>query len=178
MNSVNRTFTKNKTKYSFSVFGLLLLSVFLTLVGYKWTKSPDDYTYWLLRTKEIVFLVGCLSFVLGAICLCILIMSIRNKNFYIKIDEHGLFLGNSSYKTKLIKWNKIKSLGVTKKNYNRYILVFVKGVHSDDEKGLAKVFFNSNLKRYGTPYLINNGGLNGSFDEIKTAIETAWIHYR
>jgi hypothetical protein len=170
---INCIFYKNKRKYIITISLLVLLSIALLLFGFLWMISPSEYIYWRLPNEYFVFVVGALSCISSIVLFLTAFLSINNKDFFIRINEEGLFAGTLLYKNKLIKWSDIKSVQILEKNNNKYIKVDVININNYNEKGIRKLLFFINLKQNNTPFLLHTNALNGEVNEIKNAIEKA-----
>lgn len=175
---MNLTFSKNKKKYFFSISFLITITIILFVFGFIWIINPSSYVYWLLPNQSFVFILGALGCFCSFVLLTVVYFSLTNNEFYVKINEKGLFVGTLIYKNKLIQWNDITSINVLDKNNNRYIIINIKNIHNYKERGIRKLLFTLSLKQNGSPYLIHTLALECKFDEIKNAIETGWNKYR
>ena len=174
---MNYAFYKNKNKYIITISLLIFVSIVLLRFGYLWIIDSSSYVYWLLPNKNIVFLVGLLSILCASILIMIIYFSLTNKDFYLRIDEKGLFVGSLIYKNKLINWSNIKKIEVLEKNKNKYIKILVYDTNIYKERGLRYLIYYSSLKFNGTPFLIHTGVLNGDFNEIYNAIKDGHKFY-
>ena len=170
---INYIFYKNKRKYFVTISLLVLVSIVLLLFGFLWMINPSKYIYWFLPNEYFVFVIGALSCISSLVLFLIAFLSVNNKEFFIRINEEGLFVGTLLYKNKLIKWSDIKNVQVLEKNKNKYIKVNVRNINNYQEKGIRKLLFFMSLKQNGTPFLLHTGALNEGVNEIKNAIEKA-----
>lgn len=173
-------FKKNKIKY-LSISLLLLVIIYIT--GYISTLfifNSSEYIYWLMPNKSVVFLMGILG-VLGALVLFyITIKSIFNKNFHIRINQDGLYLGIIQYSNKLICWKDVTGVESMEINGIKHILIYIKNIeyYKNKEKGIQKYFFTSNTEKYKTPFAINVNALSDNFDVIIKSIISNWEKYK
>ena len=65
-----------------------------------------------MPNKLVVFLTGILGALASLVLLYIMIKSVFNKNFYIRINPEGLYLGIIQYSNKLIYWKDITGVTV------------------------------------------------------------------
>lgn len=174
------TFKKNKPKYVFFILILLLLIIFLFSFGILWISNPSKYTYALMPNELIVFIVGTMG-ILGSLTLSyIMIKSIFNREFFIRINKEGLFIGIIQYSNKLINWNDITQIESIEINGIKHIIIHIKNIeyYKSKEKGIEKYFFTSRTKRYGTPYVINTSSLLVKFDDIIESIILHWKKFK
>ena len=97
-------FKKNKFKYLFIALLLLVIIIFTGYISTLFIFHPSEYIYWLMPNKLVVFLTGILGALASLVLLYIMIKSVFNKNFYIRINQEGLYLGIIQYSNKLIYW--------------------------------------------------------------------------
>lgn len=115
-----------------------------------------------MPNEVIVVLFSILSILSSFLLLYILIKSIFNKHFFIKINQDGLFMGIIQYSNKLISWNDIAKVETIKMNNIEHIIIYINNVeyYKSKEKGIQKYFFLSRTKKYGTPFVINTSALS------------------
>lgn len=154
--------------------GLTIFSIFLFIVGFFWTSNPSNYVFWILPHKSLVFITGLLSYLCAIVVTVIGFLSVTNREFCLRIDENGLFVGLLIYKHKLIKWEDVEAIEEIKKGHNEYIKIKINTNVINQESGIRKLFYDLSIKLNGTPYLLHTGALEGDFSEIKNAIENAW----
>ncbi|SDM20496.1 STM3941 family protein [Chryseobacterium taihuense] len=173
-------FKKNKPKYLFIILLLSTLITFLLYIGILWISNPNKYIFWLLPNKHSVILFCFLSFFGAFILLYILIKSIFNKNFYVKINKDGLFLGIIQYSNKLIHWKDITGIESVEINGIKHILIYIKNIeyYKKYEKGIQKYFFVSRNEKYKTPFVINVSALSDNFNDIIKSIITSWEKFK
>nr|WP_314499852.1 STM3941 family protein [uncultured Chryseobacterium sp.] len=173
-------FKKNKPKYLFFLLLLLILIVFLLYFGVLWISNPNKYIFSLMPNKVIIILFSIVSILSALILLYIMLKSIFNKEFFLRINEKGLFLGIIQYSNKLIKWEDITKIEVIKINNIGHIMIYVNNIeyYKVKEKGIEKKIFISRVKRYGTPFVINTKALLSSTTEITESIILNWKRFK
>jgi hypothetical protein len=162
-------FKKNKLKHLFFSFILFLLIIFTLFIGISFLNNPSKYVYVILPNQLIVILVGILAIFSS-------FKSITNKDFYIRICEDGLFLGIIQYSNKLVAWNDIIEIKSIKISEIDYILILVSNpeYYKSKESGIEKYFFESRMKRYNSPFVINTNALKADFETIFKQIILNW----
>jgi hypothetical protein len=171
--NVDKIFYKNNRKYIVNILLLVIVSIVLFLIGFFWTTNPSEYVYWFLPNKYFVFFVGFLSFILSLFVFIIFLFSILNKEFFIKIDRNGLFVGTMPYENKLVKWSDIIDIQIIEKNKNKFLKINIKNIKNYREKGIRQILFKLSVFLNDTPFLIHTGSINVSIDKLKIAIEKA-----
>ena len=116
----------------------------------------------------IVILAGILAIFCSFILSYITFKSITNKDFYIIICKDGMFLGIIQYSNKLINWSDINKIQILKINNINHIIIFIKNVdfYRNQESGIEKYFFESRVKKYGSPFVINTSALKTDVSDI------------
>ncbi|SEN11623.1 hypothetical protein SAMN05421856_1196 [Chryseobacterium taichungense] len=173
-------FKKNRPKYFFFILVFLILIISLSYFGILWMLNPSKYVSVFTRNEVIVSLVGILA-ILGALLLSLIIIkSISNRNFFIRINDEGLFLGILQYTNNLIYWKDITGIEIVEINKIKNILVYINNIeyYKNREKGLGKFFFISNTKKYGTPYVINTNALSAKIDDITEVMIENWEKFK
>ncbi|UKB85401.1 hypothetical protein LF887_07200 [Chryseobacterium sp. MEBOG06] len=173
-------FRKNKLKYLFFFVILLIILLFTIYFSIKFISNPSKYIYALMPNELIVFIVGIMG-ILGSFVLSyIMIKSIFNKEFFIRINQKGLFLGIIQYSNRLINWNDITKIEIIDVNNIKHIIIYIKNIeyYKNKEKGLEKYFFISRTKKYGTPYVINTNALSAKISDITEAIVQNWKKFK
>lgn len=173
-------FKKNKLKYLFLLIALLIILFFTIYFSIKFISNPSKYIYVLMPNELIVVLVGIIG-ILGSFFLSyIMIKSIFNKEFFIRINQHGLFLGIIQYSNRLIKWNDITEIKIVKINNIEHILIYIGNIeyYKNKEKGLQKYFFVSRAEKYGTPFVINTSALSSNVNEITNIMIDNWKRFK
>jgi len=175
----NIIFKKNRPKYIFFILLLLLLIIFLLYFGILWMLNPSKYVSIFTRNELIVFLVGILAILCSLILSYGTIKGISNRNFFIRINEEGLFLGILQYTNNLIYWKDITRIEIIEINNIKNIIVYVNNIefYKNREKGLGKYFFMSNIKKYETPYIINTNALSAKINDISDTMIQNWKKY-
>lgn len=173
-------FKENKSKYLFFLVILLLILLFTIYFSIKFISNPSQYIYALLPNEVIVFIVGIMG-ILGSFVLSyMMIKSIFNKEFFIRINQTGLFLGTLQYTNNLIYWKDITGIEVVEINKIKNIIVYTDNIqyYKNQEKGIQKYFFMSNVKKYGTPYIINTNALSAKINDIAEAMIQSWKKFK
>lgn len=173
-------FKKNKYKYLFIILLLLILITFLFYIGIIWMSNPAKYVFWLMPNELSVVLFSMLSILGALILLYITIKSIFNKNFFIRINQEGLFLGIIQYSNKLIYWKDITGIESIEINGIKHIVIYIKNIeyYKNKEKGIQRYFFTSKFEKYKTPFIINVSALSDSFSDIITSIILNWEKFK
>ncbi|WP_317618775.1 STM3941 family protein [Chryseobacterium suipulveris] len=173
-------FKKSKIKYYSFCFLLLLIIIVTLYFSFRFLLYSDEYVYWMLPTETRVISLGIIGILASLALISILTKSILNKNFQIKIDNSGLFLGLIQHSKKLIYWKDITKIESINIEGIRHIIIYVKNVeyYGENEKGIQKYFFNSKMKKYKTPFVINVTALSENFDTIINSIITNWKKYK
>lgn len=173
-------FKKNKSKYLLFISLLLIILFIVVYISALFIFNPSEYIYWLMPNKVIVFLVGILGVLGSLILLYIIVKSIFNKNFHIRINQDGLFLGIIQYSNKLILWKDITGVESVEINGIKHILINVKNIdyYKNYEKGIQKHFFMSRTEKYNTPFIINVNALSDNFNDIIKSIIASWEKYK
>ena len=173
-------FKKSKLKYFIIGFLLLLIIIGALYVSIQFITKPAEYIYWRFPSETSIFSLGIIGILASLVLIYILIKTLLNKNFYLKIDKNGLFLGLIQYSKKLVLWNDITKIESIKIDGTKYIIIYVKNVeyYGVNERGIQKYFFNSNTKKYKTPFIINVNALSENFDTILNSIITNWKKYK
>ncbi|WPO81607.1 STM3941 family protein [Chryseobacterium sp. JJR-5R] len=172
-------FKKNKLKYLFIII-LLLAILFSTLYfSTLFVLSPSKYLYTLMP-NVIVFFVGILGFLGCSVLLYIIVKSIFNKEFFIRINKNGLFIGIIQYSNKLINWNDIIKIEIIEINSIQHIIIYIKNIehYKSQEKGIQKYFFESRTKKYDTPFVINTSALSSNANDIMESIVSYWKKFK
>jgi len=174
------TFKKSKLKYFIICFLLLLIIIGTLYIGFQFISNPTKYIFWMLPTETSVFSLGIIGILASLVLIYILIKTLLNKNFNIKIDKNGLFLGLIQHSKKLVLWNDITKIESIKIDGTKYIIIYVRNVeyYGENEKGIQKHFFNSKTNKYKTPFVININSLSENFDTILNSIITNWKKYK
>lgn len=173
-------FKKNKFKYLFIALLLLVIIIFTGYISTLFIFNPSEYIYWLMPNKLVVFLMGILGALGTLVLLYIFIKSVFNKNFYISINQEGLYLGIIQYSNKLIYCKDIIGVESIEINGVEHILIYIKNIeyYKSKEKGIQKYFFTSSAKKYKTPFVINVNALSDKFDVIMQSIIRNWEKYK
>lgn len=176
----NIIFKKNKFKYLFIALLLLVIIIFTGYISTLFIFNPSEYIYWLMPNKIVVFLMGILGALGTLVLLYILIKSVFNKNFYISINQEGLYLGIIQYSNKLIYWKDIIGIESMYINGIKHILIYIKNIeyYKNKEKGIQKYFFSLSVERYKTPFAINVSALSDNFGVIIKSIISNWEKYK
>lgn len=153
---------------------ILILTLYFSII---FLLDPAEHTYFLLPTKEVVFVFSILGILTSLLVLFIILKNIFRKNGFIKINEKGVYNGFFLYNKNFINWGEIKNIKTIKYNHNRYVAVFLKNARND-EKGISSLFYNLNMKTMGTPYIINSGDLDCTFEELESAIREGFDRYK
>ena len=174
------TFKKSKLKYLFLIYFLLIIIIGTLYISIRFISNPAENIFWMLPTKSSVFLLGTIGVLASLVLIYILIKSIINKNFLIKIDENGLFLGLIQHSKKLVYWKDITGIESIKIEGIKHIIIYVKNIdyYEKNEKGIQKYFFNSKAKKYKTPFVINVNALSDDFGTILNLMITNWKKYK
>lgn len=173
-------FKKNKLKYLFFLIILLIILFFTIYFSTKFVSNPSEYIYAIMPNEFIVFIVGIMG-ILGSFVLSyIMLKSIFNKEFFIRINQKGLFLGIIQYSNKLINWNDITKIEIIEVNNVKHIIIYIKNIeyYKNQEKGIEKYFFNSRTKKYGTPYVINTNALSAKTNDIAKSMIQNWKKFK
>jgi len=173
-------FRKNKLKYLFFLVILLIILFFTIYFSIRFVSNPSKYIYALMPNELIVFIVGIMG-ILGSFVLSyIMIKSIFNKEFFIRINQKGLFLGIIQYSNRLINWNDITKIEIIEVNNIKNIIIYIKNIeyYKNKEKGLEKYFFISRTKKYGTPFIINTSALSGKVSDIRNTMIENWEKFK
>jgi hypothetical protein len=173
-------FKKNKFKYLFIALLLLVIIIFTGYISTLFIFHPSEYIYWLMPNKLVVFLTGILGALVSLVLLYIMIKSVFNKNFYIRINQEGLYLGIIQYSNKLIYWKDITGVESMEINGIKHILIHIKNIeyYKNKEKGIQKYFFTLNTEKYKTPFAINVTALSDKFDVIMQSIIRNWGKFK
>ena len=103
----------------------LMLYILYGLI-FKFLRYPAEYTYFLLRTEEIVVIFSIVGIIVCPLVIFLIMKTLIKKNAFLKIDELGIYDGFSIYDNKFIKWREIDRIETIRHNYNNYIAIFVK----------------------------------------------------
>lgn len=173
-------FKKNKHKYLFFILLLCVILIVVVYISLLFILNPSHYIFWLMPNKTIVFLLGILGILSSLILLYIIVKSTFNKNFFIRINEKGLYLGIIQYSNKLIYWKDIARVESMEINGIKHILIYIKNVeyYKNKEKGIQKHFFSLSAKKYKTPFVINVNALSDNFGVIIKSIISNWERYK
>lgn len=177
---MSKVLRKDKSKYSLILISLLILFFLVFYFSYVRIVRPSDYIFWFMPSKLLVFFFGVLGIFASLLLLYITFRSFLNKEFYIKIDREGLYLGLILYNSKLIHWNNILKIECIKINGIKHLKIDVSNIemYRKKEKGIIKYFFEKNFKKYKTPYVINISLLSGTFENNFEIIMRSWEKYR
>ena len=173
-------FKKNKPKYLFFLLLLFVILFFISYFSILFISNPSKYISVFFRNELIVYLFSILG-ILGSLILTqIIVKSVFNKNFFIRINQKGLFIGIIQYSNKLIYWDDITKIKNMKINNIEHIIIYIKNIeyYKDQEKGIQKYFFITTTKKYGTPFVINTSALNGKVTEITEAMIQDWQKFK
>lgn len=162
---------KSKNYIKKSILMLLMIFVLYLLVDF--FKNPSEHTYFLLPTKNSVIIFSLFGFISILIAMYFIFRSFFNKDGFLRIDKDGLFNSFFIYDKKSINWEEIKRIETTKYNYNNYVLLFLKET-INNEKGIKSFYFSINKSTMGTPYFINVGDLDCTFEELREMIYEAY----
>jgi len=173
-------FKKNKLKYLFIIILLLAILFFTLYFSTLFVLRPSKYLYTLMPNEMIVFLVGILGFLGCSVLLYIIVKSIFNKEFFIRINKDGLFIGIIQYSNKLINWNDIIKIEIIEINNIQHIIIYIKNIehYKSQEKGIQKYFFESRTKKYNTPFVINTSALSSNANDIMELIVSYWKKFK
>jgi len=173
-------FKKNKFKYLFIALLLLVIIIFTGYISTLFIFHPSEYIYWLMPNKLVVFLIGILGASGTLVLLYIVIKSVFNKNFFIRINQEGLYLGIIQYSNKLIYWKDITSIESIEINGIKHIVIYIKNIeyYKNKENGIQRYFLKLNLGKYNTPFVINVNALSDKFDVIMQSIIRNWEKYK
>ncbi|RST27722.1 STM3941 family protein [Chryseobacterium lacus] len=173
-------FKKNKLKYLYFISVLLIILLASVYISIVFIYTPSEYIYWLMPNELSVFLVGASLAVCSLIILYILIKSVFNRNFYIRINQDGLYLGIIQYSNKLIHWKDITGIESVEINGIKHILIYIKNIecYKKYEKGIQKYFFVSRNEKYKTPFVINVSALSDNFNDIIKSIIANWEKFK
>jgi hypothetical protein len=158
-----------KNKNYFKRIGILVLMVFVLYMLVEFLRYPSEHTYFLLPTKSTVIIFSIVGILSCSLVIFLVVKSILRKEVFLKIDGEGIFNGFFLYSKKVIKWKEISEIKTIKSNYNNYIAIFLKET-PNNEKGISSLFFKMNEKSMGTPYIINSGDLDCSFEDLEQLI--------
>ena len=173
-------FKKNKFKYLFIALLLLVIIIFTGYISTLFIFHPSEYIYWLMPNKLVVFLIGILGVLVSLVLLYIMIKSVFNKNFFIRINQEGLYLGIIQYSNKLIYWKDITSIESIEINGIKHIVIYIKNIeyYKNKENGIQRYFLKLNLGKYNTPFVINVNALSDKFDVIMQSIIRNWGKFK
>ncbi len=131
-------FKKNKSKYLLFISLLLLILFIVAYISALFIFNPSEYIYWLMPNEVTVFLVGILGTLGTLILLYIILKSVFNKKFLIRINQDGLFLGIIQYSNKLIYWKDITGIESVEINGIKHIVIYIKNIdyYKNQEKGI------------------------------------------
>lgn len=173
-------FKKNKPKYLFFILLLLIILFIAVYISTLFIFNPSKYIYWLMPNELIVFLVGIMGILGVLVLLYIMIKSVFNKNFFIRINQDGLFLGIIQYSNKLIYWKDITGIESVEINGIKHISIYIKNIeyYKNQERGIQKYFFTTRTEKYKTPFVINVNALSDSFNDIIKSIIASWEKFK
>ena len=109
-----------------------------------------------------------------------MIKSVFNKNFFIRINQEGLYLGIIQYSNKLIYWKDITSIESIEINGIKHIVIYIKNIeyYKNKENGIQRYFLKLNLGKYNAPFVINVNALSDKFDVIMQSIIRNWEKFK
>lgn len=173
-----KTIIINRNRNYFKPIIIIAFMLFiLYFLVFKFLRNPSEYIYFLLPTKNSVIVFSIVGIITSILVIYLLIRNIFGKDFFLKIDEKGIFNGFFLYKNKHIKWEEIRDIKIIRYNYNNYIGIFLKKT-TNNEKGINFLYFKINEISMGTPYLISSGYLNCTFEELSSIILKNWNYYK
>lgn len=161
----NRNYIRRIATVTLMIFALYNLVKFL--------RYPSEYTYFFLPTKNVVIIFSIVGLISCCLVIFLIIKSVFAKEAFLRIDREGIFNGFFLYDKKEIKWKEISKIKTIKYNYNSYIAIFLNET-LNNEKGINSFFFKMNEKSMGTPYIINSGDLDCTFEKLERLILEAY----
>ena len=106
-----------------------------------------------MPNKLVVFLTGILGALASLILLYIMIKKIFNKNFYIRINQEGLYFYNSVFQqiNLLERYKGVESMEI---NGIKHILIHIKNIeyYKNKEKGIQKILFYIKYRKIQNPF--------------------------
>ncbi|MBC7556631.1 MAG: hypothetical protein H7195_06685 [Chryseobacterium sp.] len=157
------------------ILGLIIIMVVILFCSLVALQNPGKYTYFLFRSKIIVFFLAVLGILLS-IYVITYYSKILFKKEYFGTNREGIYNGCSYLKEKQINWHEIVELNEIK--YQGISRIRVKVI--DNKKYLKNLNFmtkyiaDRTIKDLGTPIIIDSANLDCTFDEIKKLIFDNW----
>ena len=179
----------NQVKLYWYLLGII---VFLFL-SFLITKTPNNYTNFLIKDPYLIFITGIISLIFFGLGF-IVIISVLIKSYFKKtgliISEVGVFSNITFPEYGLILWedvNKIET--ITDKIENpllrekskdiSQIIIYLKEPQSfiNKFKNIKKFLLNISYNKYKSPIVVHSQLLNCSFEELEAIILEYWNKY-
>ncbi|MCW1148556.1 STM3941 family protein [Flavobacterium lacisediminis] len=165
----------SKTKLIFAFIG----SVIFILLGREFILKPDKYVSPIMRSPELIAIVGYASVIFFGLCLIYIFYKAFDKKPGLIVNRNGITDNSNFASAGLIEWSEIIGIRTQQVMSTKFILIDV----SNPEKFIQKSskfkasIMKANLKMYGTPLSITSNSLRYNFEEMERLLKTEFDKY-
>jgi len=142
------------------------------LISILFITQPSHFVNLIMRSEELVFIVGCVGLIIFGILSVFLFIKLFDSKPGLVINNEGIIDNASANPAGFIKWSDIVSIGTKKVMSVQFILIQVKNPEEYIEKAtrINKIALKQNKREHGTPLVLTSTSLQCSFEELKKLI--------
>ena len=166
----------SKTKLIFAFIG----SVTFILLGREFILKPEKYVSTVMRSTELIAVVGFASVIFFGLCLIYIIYKAFDKKPGLIVNANGITDNSNFASVGLIEWSEIIGIRTQQIMSTKFILIDVLNPEKFIQKSskYKASLMKANLKMYGTPLSITSNSLTYNFEKMESLLKTEFEKYK
>ncbi|WP_333601394.1 STM3941 family protein [Flavobacterium sp.] len=166
----------SKTKLIFTFIG----SVIFVLLGREFILKPQKYVSTVMRSPELITIVGFASVIFSSLCLIYIFYKAFDKKPGLIVNANGIIDNSNFASVGLIEWSEIIGIRTQQVMSTKFILIDVLNPEKFIQKSskYKASLMRANLKMYGTPLSITSNSLKYNFEKMESLLKTEFEKYK
>ncbi len=166
----------SKTKLIFAFIG----SAIFILIGREFILMPEKYVSPLMRSPELIAIVGYASVIFFGLCLIYILYKASDKKPGLIVNGNGITDNSNFSSVGLIEWSEIIGIRSQQVMSTKFILIDVLNPEKFIQKSskFKASLLKTNMKMYGTPLSITSNSLRYNFDEMEKLLKTEFEKHK